>query len=55
MTRRDWVLAGAVYLFLGAGLSVWMTPDGIDLARTVIGGAPMLAGLAALWEFAARH
>lgn len=52
MTRRDWALAGAAYLFLGAGLPAWMAGDP---AAAIVGALAIVPGLAALYELAARH
>lgn len=52
MTRRDWALAGATFLFIGAGYQAWAAGGGI--ARTALGAAPMLVGVAALRELIYR-
>lgn len=52
MTRRDWVLVGTAYLFLGAGLPAWMAGDP---TATIVGALAIVPGLVALYELTARH
>lgn len=54
MTRRDWVLAGAVLVFGAAGFTCWRASETADVARTVIGAFPLALALLAFAELADR-
>lgn len=54
MTRRDWALAGAMLVFGGSGFLCWSVAAPDDIARTLIGAAPLAMFVTALYDLAKR-